>query len=126
MCVAKTCTVLGIDRENKEMKKRQTQIEKLGRAGPACSDVPAAWKLSTDCGGRFIIYSRTRGKPCHSHGPGSGVLGMACSCQPYTHTQDFTHSAQPVVLALGRQRQGGLQCKSIFSYGADLKPACDM
>lgn len=52
---------LGIDRENKEMKKRQTQIEKLGRAGPACSDVPAAWKLSTDCGGRFIIYSHSRG-----------------------------------------------------------------
>lgn len=58
----------GVDRENKEMKKRQTQIGKLGRAGPACSDVPAAWRLSTDCGGRFTIYSRTRGRPCHSHG----------------------------------------------------------
>lgn len=57
----------------------------LGWAGPACSAVPAAWTLSTDWGGRYIIYSRTR-----VQAPAS--LTWPCSRQPYTRTQDFAHS----------------------------------
>lgn len=59
-------------------------------------------------------------------GPGSGVLDMAMLTSTI-HTHSGLHSLCTACgLSTWETEAGGSAVQTIFSYGADLKPACDI